>query len=143
MNLNDELDLLRKIPLLSKVHPSKLKLLAFTSERLRFEPGQDLFVQGDRGDEAFLIVEGEAQILVNTDTGPIEVARVKKNAFIGEIAILCDVHTLKIKKEQFFTLVEEFPEMAVEIMRELARRVESTTAALTKAHADLKVLRGD
>lgn len=150
MSLNDDVDLLRKIPLLAKIHPSKLKLLAFTSERLCFEPGQRLFSQGDRGDAAYVIVSGEADVIVETPQGEIKVASVKQNDFIGEIAILCDVprtatiqadtqvHTLKIKKDLFFTLVEEFPEMAIEIMRELAGKLESTTTQLTKARGQLK-----
>ncbi len=52
MSLNEEVDLLRQIPLFSKIDPSKLKLLAFTSERLTFGSGQDLFQQGDVGDTA-------------------------------------------------------------------------------------------
>ena len=151
MSINQDVDLLRKIPLLSKIHPSRLKLLAFTSERLNFDPGQKLFSQGDRGDAAYVIVDGTADVIVETPQGSIKVAEVKKNDFVGEIAILCDVPrtatiqagstpvtTLKINKDLFFTLVEEFPEMAVEIMRELARRVEKTTSELTTAREKLK-----
>ncbi|NQU71222.1 MAG: cyclic nucleotide-binding protein, partial [Rhodospirillales bacterium] len=43
MSLNEEVDLLRKIPLFAKIDPSKLKLLAFTSERLTYGAGQELF----------------------------------------------------------------------------------------------------
>ena len=50
MSLNEEVELLRNIPLFSKIEASKLKLLAFTSERLTFVEGQDLFLQGDEGD---------------------------------------------------------------------------------------------
>ena len=34
MSLNEEVELLRNIPLFSKIDPSKLKLLAFASERI-------------------------------------------------------------------------------------------------------------
>ena len=61
MSLNEEVDLLRQIPLFSKIDPSKLKLLAFTSERLSFGSGQDLFQQGDVGDTAYIIIDGEEQ----------------------------------------------------------------------------------
>ena len=45
------------IPFFRGMDRSKLKLLAFTSERHKFEPGQILFRQGDMGDNAYLIVE--------------------------------------------------------------------------------------
>lgn len=147
MSLNEEVELLRNIPLFAKLEPSKLKLLAFTSERITYEPDQVLFNQGDVGDAAYIIVEGAAKVLVDTPDGEIEVAALGRNDFVGEIAILCDVPrtatvrasaktvTLRITKDLFFRLVAEFPEMSVEIMRELASRLEHTTQQLREALA--------
>ena len=68
-----------------------------------------------------------------------------KNDLVGEIAILIDVPrtatvraaeeliTLAISKDQFFRMITEFPEMAIEIMRELAERLEKTTSQLRTA----------
>ena len=39
MSLQQDVDLLRNIPLFAKIEPSKLKLLAFTAERLTFNQG--------------------------------------------------------------------------------------------------------
>ncbi len=140
MSLNEEVELLRKIPLFAKIEPSKLKLLAFTSERLTFAAGTPLFHQGDPGDAAYIIISGDADIIVNTPSGPLTVAQLHSHDFVGEIAILCDVPrtatvqaatdltTLRISKELFFRLVTEFPQMAIEIMRVLAQRLERTTA---------------
>ena len=147
MSLNEEVELLRNIPLFAKLEPSKLKLLAFTSERITYEADQILFRQGDVGDAAYIIVEGAAKVLVDTGDGEIEVASLGRNDFVGEIAILCDVPrtatvrasdrtvTLRISKDLFFRLVAEFPEMSVEIMRELASRLEHTTQQLREALA--------
>ena len=55
-SLSDEVDLLRRIPLFAQIDPSKLKLLAFTSERVAFEDGQALFKQGDEGDAAYVVM---------------------------------------------------------------------------------------
>ena len=44
---------------------------------------------------------------------------------------------LRISKELFFRLVAEFPQMAVEIMRELAQRLDRTTNDLREARAQL------
>ncbi len=145
MSLNEEVEMLRNIPLFAKLEPAKLKLLAFTSERLSYDAAQSLFHQGDMGDAAYLIVDGEADVLVDSPSGEIVVATLGRNDFVGEIAILCDVPrtatvraktalvTLRISKDLFFRLVAEFPQMSVEIMRELAQRVERTTALLQEA----------
>ena len=149
MSLNEEVELLRSVPLFAKIEPSKLKLLAFTSERLTFAANQVLFHQGDIGDAAYVIIDGQAEVIVETPNGPLTVAKLGKNAFVGEIAILIDVprtasikastklETLKISKDLFFRLVKEFPEMAVEIMRELARRVEAMNVRLAEANRKL------
>lgn len=147
MSLNEEVELLRNIPLFSNIEPSKLKLLAFTSERVAYEPGQELFHQGDDGDAAYIIIGGEADIIIETDSGPFTVATFKRNDIVGEIAILCDVprtatvlvkdklETLVISKELFYRLVLEFPQIAVEIMRELAQRLERMNTQLRELQA--------
>jgi CRP-like cAMP-binding protein len=149
MSLNEEVELLRSVPLFANLEPSKLKLLAFTSERLTFPKGQDLFKQGDIGDAAYVIISGSAEVVIETPSGPLTVAQVGKNAFVGEIAILIDVprtasvrpttelETLKISKDLFFRLMTEFPEMAVEVMRELARRLDKTNRQLADANRRL------
>jgi CRP/FNR family transcriptional regulator, cyclic AMP receptor protein len=50
MTLTKDVELLRHIPLFAKVEPAKLKLLAFTSERLKYLSGDELFQQGAYGD---------------------------------------------------------------------------------------------
>ncbi len=101
--------------------------------------------QGDLGDAAYIIIEGEASVRIGTASGDIEVARLGAGDVVGEIAILCDVPrtatvsavdrvtTLKITKELFFRLINEFPQIAIEIMRELAARLERTNAQLRDA----------
>jgi len=145
MSLKEEVELLQRIPFFANMEPAKLKLLAFTSERIGFEPGQLIFKQGDMGDAAYIIIEGEAEVLVDTAGGPTQVATLGKNAFVGEIAILCDVPrtatvravgrlvALRIPKELFMRLITEFPQMAIEIMRELAHRLEMTNQRLREA----------
>ena len=149
MTLEEDVELLRTIPLFAKIEPSKLKLLAFTSQRLTFKPGDSLFHQGDVGDALYIIVEGDAEVLVDAPGGPMTVATMGKNDFVGDIAVLCDVPrtatvtatseliTMRISKELFFQLVGQFPEIAIEIMRVLAHRLDVTTRQLQDAVSKL------
>jgi CRP-like cAMP-binding protein len=152
MSLHQDVEVLRTIPLFAKIEPSKLKLLAFTSERLEFMDGERLFRQGDFGDAAYIILDGSADVLVETPGGAVKVAQLTRNDIIGEIAILCDVPrtatvvasgelaTLKVSKDGFFHLVTQFPQIGVEVMHELASRLHHTTQALTAARARLNDL---
>jgi CRP/FNR family transcriptional regulator, cyclic AMP receptor protein len=152
MSLIKDVEVLRSIPIFAKIEPAKLKLLAFTSERLRFMDGDEICHQGEVGDAAYIILEGEADVLVDTPGGALRVATVGKNDIIGEIAILCDVprtatvtastdvETLKVSKDNFFQLLTQFPQIGVEVMHELASRLHHTTQQLTAAKARLSEL---
>jgi CRP/FNR family transcriptional regulator, cyclic AMP receptor protein len=152
MSLTQDVEVLRSIPMFAKVDPAKLKLLAFTSERLEYLSGDELFHQGDYADAAFIILKGEADILVDTPSGRVRVASLGKNDIIGEIAILCDVprtatvvaqsdlETLRVSKDGFLHLITQFPQAGIEVMTELASRLHDTTQALTVARAKLNEL---
>ncbi|MCB9948895.1 MAG: cyclic nucleotide-binding domain-containing protein [Rhodospirillaceae bacterium] len=152
MSIMQEVDLLKRIPLFANIETSKLKLLAFTSERLKFRAGDIVCEQNEMGDSAYIIMDGEADVLVSTGGTPFRVATLRRNDFVGEIAILCDVPrtatvraktdlvTLRITKDLFFRLITEFPQMAVEIMRVLALRLEKTTKDASRAEQRVREL---
>jgi CRP-like cAMP-binding protein len=145
--LNDEVKMLRQVPLFAGVSPSKLKLLAFTSDRASYRPGEILCRQGDPGDAAFVLLSGRADVIVDGPTGQIKVADLEDNAIVGEIAILCGVartatvkavtpvEALRISKDNFFKLMTDFPEMTIEVVRVLADRLSQTTVELTEARS--------
>ena len=147
MSIEQEVEILRRIPLFANIESAKLKLMCFASERITYKSGQSLFEQGDIGDAAFIIIEGTADVIVNREE-PMVVAQVGKDDIVGEIAILVDIPrtatvtptseltALKITKDLFFRMITDFPEMGVEIMRVLAQRLEHTTVQLLKARAD-------
>ena len=155
MSLAEEYELLRRVPFFAEIEPPKLKLLAFMSERVGYDPGKVLFHQGDRGDAAYLIIEGDADIIIDSPSGPITVATLSANDIVGEMAILCDVPrtatvqaknrlvALRIAKDPFMRMVREFPTMAVSIMRELAQRLTLTNNQLNGALSELRRLRAN
>ena len=153
MSLAQEYELLRRVPFFAEIEPAKLKLLAFMSERVGFDDGKLLCRQGDPGDAAFLIIEGEVEIVLEGPAGPLTVATIGANEIVAEMAILCDaprnasvrakgrVVALRISKEPFKRMVSEFPTMAVSIMRELAQRLDSTNNQLRTALSEVRKLR--
>jgi len=153
MSLKQEFELLRRVPIFAEIEPAKLKLLAFMSERVGFDPGKRLMRQGDPSDAAYLIIEGHAEVIAETPAGPVILAIVGANEIVGEMGILCNAPrnatvcakdrliALRISKELFMRMVREFPTIAVSIMQELAHRLESTNNQLRTALAEVKRLR--
>lgn len=154
MTLHEEVDLLRRIPLFAQIEPAKLKLIAFTSERVAFDAGRVLFNQGDLANAAYIIIEGKAEVIVESEAGPVTVAVLGPNDFFGDIAILCDVPrtasirarsrlvTLRISKDLFFRMLTDFPKMSLTIMRVIAQRLENTTAQLRRVLAQAEAAGG-
>jgi CRP-like cAMP-binding protein len=153
LGLLQEYELLRRVPVFAEIEPAKLKLLAFMSERIAFDAGQALCHQGDPADAAYLIIEGEADIILEGAAGPITVATLGANDFVGEAGILgdaprnatvrakCRLVVLRIAKDPFMRMVREFPNMAISIMRELENRLDLTNKQLFTARSEVRRLR--
>ncbi|KAA2236926.1 Crp/Fnr family transcriptional regulator [Salinarimonas soli] len=146
MTLETEVQSLRQIPMFREVDPSRLRLLAFTSERVQFGPGQRFFQQGDVADAAYVILSGAARVVLDAGEGEIDVAELGPDALVGEMGILADsprsasvvaagpTVALRIDRGVFLELLAQFPQLAIAVMRELAARLERTNAQLA-AHA--------
>lgn len=90
MTLDNEVLALRQVPMFAEVDPARLKLLAFTSERVSFMDGQPFFRQGDMADAAYVLLSGRADVLIDTPSGPLKVAEFGANDLLGEMGILGD-----------------------------------------------------
>jgi CRP/FNR family cyclic AMP-dependent transcriptional regulator len=145
LDLVQETDLLRKIPMLAKLDASKLKLLAFTSEILTFEDNDIIFHVGDAADCAFVIMEGAVDILTDTENGPIVELTLQQNQLFGELALLNgvprnatlraqgNIKIMKITADMFLTLLTENSAMALDVIRQISNK-------LAKSHHRVRIL---
>src|SRR5215213_7814869 len=125
MTLDSEVPSLRQVPMFREIDPARLKLLAFTSERVQFAEGQRFFSQGDSSDAAYVILEGGASVLLSSPAGEIKVADLGQNALVGEMGILSETPrsasvtasesttALRIDKRVFLELLAQFPQMSL------------------------------
>lgn len=135
MEFSDAVQVLRRIPIFSKIDPARLKLLAFASLSLTFEDGEALFHVGDPSDGAYLIDEGEVSILADKDGHEVPVAVLGRHDLFGEMAILRNaprvatvrakgrVRILRIEGDMFLRMVTEDPEVALGVMRMLSDKI--------------------
>jgi CRP-like cAMP-binding protein len=140
--LDVEVRSLRAVPMFKDIETARLKLIAFTSERLNFPEGAPLFRQGEPSDSAYVIIEGAADVVLETPTGPLAVAELGRNSLVGEMGVITGsprsasivarsgVTALRMPKEVFLGMLAEFPPLAMAVMRDLAKRLEATNARL-------------
>jgi len=146
MSLEQEVELIRRFPIFSKMAPAKQKLLCFSSERLTYGPGQEIFHMGDSGDACYVVIEGQIDISVDRPNGQdtLWLSTVGTNDILGEIAIFghvprtatatakSRVEVLRISADLFRSVIRENPDAAIELIRSLADRLANTTAILTR-----------
>ncbi len=149
MSLNHAVQVLEEMPLFRNIDLKRLRVVAMMGESLTYRAGERLFEKGDEGDAAFIIINGEVEVLVPVDGGEQSVATLGRGEIFGELAVICDqtrstaiaahseLETLRLDRTVVLNLMREFPDISLEMVRILGRRLERTTQELSKARASL------
>lgn len=134
MTLQEESSFLSKVPFFQALEPSRLKLLAFTSDMVNFQHGEIIFKAGDPADCAYVIMEGEVEILSVVDEESV-VSVLQLNQIFGELALLNDeprsatlrakgeLKVMKISESLFMGLIRESPKLALNVLRQLSQKL--------------------
>jgi CRP-like cAMP-binding protein len=145
MALNVEANTLQQIPMFAGIDVGKLKLLAFAGQRIGCTAGEVIFRQDEPSDAVYIVLEGEVDIFRERTDGRIKLARLGSGQLIGEIGVLCDrtrtatveaaseLQVLRIEKAVFLDFVNELPQLALSIIRELGRRLDLMNEQLARA----------
>ncbi len=143
--LNAEASALANIPLFSAISPNHLKLLAFSSRRIEFTPGENLIQEGEPGKYAYVILDGEADIVIGSGKTETVITRRGKNELIGELSLLTEALTtatvraatpvtaLRIEKEVFLQLMEGDSLVASQVASWVSNKLVASMELLNKA----------
>lgn len=136
MMLASEVKTLQRIAMFRDVEPAKLKLLAFTGERMTYQPGEKIFEEGDASDAVYAIVDGQVEV-TRVDGGKIvPVGTLGSGSIVGEIGVMCDhdrivtamaktrTCALRMPRQVFIDLMRESPQFALAVNRWLANLTE-------------------
>ena len=149
VDLSELVQILTAIPLFAAIDRSTLKLLAFTSERVGYDKGQVVFKQGDAGNKAYVILEGAADVVLESGGRETVVARLGRHQVFGEMALLSSMprtttiraaealSMLALSQDVFVRLVEENADIAVGMTRILAERLAGTLRDLSRVTAQV------
>jgi CRP-like cAMP-binding protein len=122
---------LASVPLLATLESRTRKRLADVGKRRSYGPGDAIVRQGTTGTALYIILSGRAGV----EVGDERVAELSTGDFFGELALIEEhprtasvvalepTDCLLFPAWEFTALLNEHPEVAVPIMRELIRRL--------------------
>jgi len=139
-----EIEALRAVPMFSTVDSTRLKLIAFTSDRVAFVPNQVLFHQDDPSDSAYVLLDGDADVFLETKAGPLHLTAIGPHSIVGEMGVVTgagrsatvvartEVNAIRLSRDVVLGLIGEFPQIALAMLRDQIRRTVHADARLAK-----------
>ena len=148
MSLEQDVQILTKIPLFAGLEAEALRLLAFSAEKMTLTKDENLFRRGDVADCGYVLVDGTL-VLAAEDSS----FTVCSPALLGELALIVATEraadaiatqqtlVLKIPRQLFLRVLREFPVGAGRLRSFLGERLLEFTHALDEARnrADARV----
>ena len=139
----DQLDLLSRVKLFSACSQKELREVAKLGTPLDFPAGKELTRQGERGAEAFLVLDGKASCYIDGR----QVATYGSGDFFGEMALLdqgprtatvkteSPVKAIVFSAQEFGGLLAEAPPIARKMLVVLAQRLRDAESGDTEKAA--------
>jgi CRP/FNR family transcriptional regulator, cyclic AMP receptor protein len=132
---NQKVDLIRKVPLFSRLSKTELKDLAVLADEIDLRDGKEMTRQGHPGREFFVLLEGTADVRKNgrkiNTLGPGdffgEIALVSREPRTATVTATSPVRTLVITDRSFRRLLEESPQVKTKVMEAMAKRLAPET----------------
>jgi CRP-like cAMP-binding protein len=128
---DSKVELIRSVPLFSKLSKQGLEDVAHIADELDLPSGKVMAKEGDRGREFFVLLKGEADVT----KGDRSINTMREGDFFGEIALVTkmprtasvtattDVRVLVITERDFAALLKRSPEVGRGVAEALAERI--------------------
>lgn len=134
---------LAHIPLFSLMGPAEQTELLASMERTTVQANEPIFWFGDKGEDFFLIQEGQVAITVpNAEGEHLVLNYLSAGGFFGEISLLDggrrtasvratqDTTLYRLGRRQFHEFLRRHPDVAIEVLTVMGRRQREVTDAL-------------
>jgi signal transduction histidine kinase/predicted CoA-binding protein len=138
-------EFLKKVPLFASMADHDLELLCEIVTEVYLKPGDQLFAEGSPGDKAYIIEEGEIEILKSSGERNVLLAVRKSGEVIGEMSLLeaaprfasgrakTDSKLLAIGHSQLDELLNTSPSAAKALLFTITSRLRSTELMLRQS----------
>jgi CRP/FNR family cyclic AMP-dependent transcriptional regulator len=131
------LPLLKRTPIFANTSESSLKTMLKSAVERTVEAGKKLVEKGERGTGFYLILEGRAEVISDSE----KLAEFGPGNFFGELAVidgaprtadvvaLSDTKCVVVSQWAMRSIISTHPEIALSMLEELVRRLRATDAS--------------
>jgi len=131
-----EINVLKNIPLFSELSEKDLQRIVQVANKQHYHKENLILIEEEVGSSMFVILDGRVKISRISDDGrEVILAIMSEGDFFGEMSLL-DGHTrsanvtaiedselLVIRREEFLQMLHDYPQIAVNLLKELAQRI--------------------
>jgi len=131
----NRLSYLKNVPLFTEFDNRGLRILQKIARIANFKKGEKIFDENASGDRLYIVLSGRVKIFAASGVKKKTLAYLEKGEFFGEMALL-DMQPrsassiamepselLVIKKKDFQRLIKDYPEISLQIMKTISKRL--------------------
>ena len=132
-------DILKQIPLFSEMNDRDLDKIIHLASKQKYHKENLILIEEEIGSTMFIILSGRVKISRISDDGREVILSILSDGdFFGEMSLL-DGHTrsanvtaieeselLVIRREEFLQMLKDFPQIAINLLKELAQRIRKS-----------------
>lgn len=151
----EKIELLQSVSIFWDLNKDELGHIADKMVAKHFENGNYIFLEDSEGEQCFFVLEGSVKVTrLSKDGREVILAMLNEGEFFGEMSLLDGesrsanvialekTKVLTLDRNDFIAVVNDYPQIAVQLLKELARRLRKSDrqiASLSLSDAEKRI----
>ena len=151
----EKIELLQSVSIFWDLNENDLGHIADKMVAKHFENGNYIFLEDSEGEQCFFVLEGSVKVTrLSKDGREVILAMLNEGDFFGEMSLLDgesrsanvialeETKVLTLDRNDFIAVVNDYPQIAVQLLKELARRLRKSDrqiASLSLSDAEKRI----
>ena len=151
----EKIELLQSVSIFWDLNENDLGHIADKMVAKHFENGNYIFLEDSEGEQCFFVLEGSVKVTrLSKDGREVILAMLNEGDFFGEMSLLDGesrsanvialekTKVLTLDRNDFIAVVNDYPKIAVQLLKELARRLRKSDrqiASLSLSYAEKRI----
>ena len=151
----EKIELLQSVSIFWDLNEDELGHIADKMVAKHFENGNYIFLEDSEGEQCFFVLEGSVKVTrLSKDGREVILAMLNEGDFFGEMSLLDGesrsanvialekTKVLTLYRNDFIEVVNDYPQIAVQLLKELARRLRKSDrqiASLSLSDAEKRI----